>query len=207
MQTRTRRQKEVLDYITRYIESHGYEPSYQMIARFLGVSSKAGVAKHIKALEDQGHLQRRRENGSFSIALKQIKNTNYNAVAVIDWIDLPGHQDELETWETAPFSVPDFMLGGLEPESLCAFRVPDDAMLEKNICHGDILLIEKRPYVRDGGLAVATIKGKETVFRSFYREGADIELRAANGNFETLRLVADDVKIHGIFKSLLRLPA
>jgi SOS-response transcriptional repressor LexA len=51
--TRTRRQREVLDFIIRYIDNHGYEPSYQLIARELGVSSKAGIAKHIKALEEQ----------------------------------------------------------------------------------------------------------------------------------------------------------
>ena len=61
MQTRTRRQKEVLDFITRYIDSHGYEPSYQIIARHIGVSSKAGIAKHIRALEAQGCIARRSE--------------------------------------------------------------------------------------------------------------------------------------------------
>ena len=60
MPTRTRRQREVLDFIIRYIDGHGYEPSYQLIARELGVSSKAGIAKHIKALEEQGLLRRRR---------------------------------------------------------------------------------------------------------------------------------------------------
>jgi repressor LexA len=56
MQPRTRRQKEVLDFIKRYIEKHGYEPSYQQIARHLGVSSKAGIARHIESLENQGFL-------------------------------------------------------------------------------------------------------------------------------------------------------
>jgi SOS-response transcriptional repressor LexA len=41
MLPRTQRQKEVLDYITRFLASHGHEPSYAQIARHFGVSSKA----------------------------------------------------------------------------------------------------------------------------------------------------------------------
>jgi len=51
MLPRTQRQKEVLDYITRFLAKHGYEPSYAQIARHFGVSSKATIAKHIAALE------------------------------------------------------------------------------------------------------------------------------------------------------------
>jgi DNA-binding MarR family transcriptional regulator len=58
MQPRTQRQREILDYIQRFIERHGYEPSYAQIARHFGVSSKATIAKHIEALERIGYLRR-----------------------------------------------------------------------------------------------------------------------------------------------------
>ena len=69
MHTRTRRQKDVFEYISRYITKHGHEPSYQVIARDLGLNSKAGIAKHIKSLEEQGLVKRKRVNGSFSLEL------------------------------------------------------------------------------------------------------------------------------------------
>ena len=67
MQPRTQRQKEILDYITRFIERHGYEPSYAQIARHFGISSKATIAKHIEALERRGLISRRRTNGAFAL--------------------------------------------------------------------------------------------------------------------------------------------
>lgn len=204
MQTRTRRQKEVLDYITRYIEKHGYQPSYQMIARHLGVSSKAGVAKHVKALEEQGHLQRLRNNGSFKLSISRKKNGSTASKGEVEWIESAGTNDDAEAWETEPFAVPDFMLGELEPVSLAAFRVTDDAMAEKSICPGDVVLLEKRPYVRDGNMVVATIKGDATVLRSYYRDGANVELRPTNDSFPVLRLSADQVEVHGVLHSLLR---
>ena len=52
----TRRQREILDFITQYIESHGARPSYQLIARHMGVSSKGGIARIVTDLEAQGFL-------------------------------------------------------------------------------------------------------------------------------------------------------
>jgi SOS-response transcriptional repressor LexA len=176
-----------------------------MIARHLGVSSKAGVAKHVKALEEQGLLQRLRDNGSFKLSISAKKNGGAANEGAIEWIDAVGRNDEAEPWETEPFVVPYFMLGGLEPNTLRAFRATDDAMSDKSICEGDVILIEKR-HVRDGSMVVATVmrKEKETVLRFFYRDGANVELRPANESFAVLRLSADQIEVHGVFHALLR---
>ena len=67
MLPRTQRQKEILDYIIRFLERHGHEPSYAQIARHLGVKSRATVAKHVAALERRGLLVRERQDGNFTI--------------------------------------------------------------------------------------------------------------------------------------------
>ena len=53
MQPRTKRQKEILEYISTFIETRGYKPSYQQIAKHFRLASKAAVAKHITALENR----------------------------------------------------------------------------------------------------------------------------------------------------------
>lgn len=59
LRTRTisQRQKEILDYITRFLAEHGREPSYAEISRAVGIQSKAAIAKHIAALEKHGLLK------------------------------------------------------------------------------------------------------------------------------------------------------
>ena len=203
MPTRTRRQREVLDFIIRYIDGHGYEPSYQLIARELGVSSKAGIAKHIAALEEQGLLQRRRENGSFKLDIGRSEVVAPSSFE-ISWLDAPLNGFEPEEWEGTSFALPLFLLGDLSPKSVRAFRVPDDSMSGKNICEGDVVIIECRSYLRDGDCAVVTIKRKETLLRQYYREGSRIEMRPANDKYDTLRLAGEQVKIHGVFRCLLR---
>jgi hypothetical protein len=120
MPTRTRRQREVLDFIIRYIDGHGYEPSYQLIARELGVSSKAGIAKHIKALEEQGLLQRRRENGTFKLDIGRTEVVAPSSFE-ISWLDAPTNGFEPETFENSSFALPLFMLGDVSPKSVRAF--------------------------------------------------------------------------------------
>lgn len=204
MQPRTKRQKEVLDFITRYIENHGYEPSYQQIARHLGVSSKAGIARHIVSLETQGLLTRRREpGGSFNLELHSA-NSLTESVCGIEWLEIPDQHALAEDWENETLFVPKCLLGFQAPDRLRAFRVLNDAMIEKNICEGDVVLVEKRGFARDGDIVVALTENKRAVLKQFFRQGAKIELRPANTSFISIILPADKVSVLGIFRGLLR---
>lgn len=205
MQPRTKRQREILDYITQFIEEQGYEPSYQQIARRFRIASKSAIANHIAALERQGLLLRHRENGSFSLQLRP-KSSITESVCEIQWLDVqqPQNNFEEEQWEQSPLYVSKFLLGIYEPERMRAFRVPNDSMIEDHICVGDILLVEARSFARDGDCVVAMIEKDGIVINKFYRDGAQIELRPANPAFSILRLPADKVSVKGIFRALLR---
>ena len=205
MQPQTRRQKEVLEFITRYVEERGYKPSYQLIARHLGVRSKAGIARHVASLESQGLLTRRREEGGrFNLQLRS-RGEAENAVCKIDWLDVPTPQHSfVEDWEREPLFVPKFLLGYLAPERICAFRAPNDSMLEKHIREGDIVLIERRAFARDGDIVFALTADERAVLKQFYRAGANVELRPANVDYETIKLPAHRVKILGVYHGLLR---
>lgn len=203
MQPRTRRQREILDFITEFIEERGHIPSYQQIARKFKIASKSAIAKHIAALEKQGILQRRREDGSFGLALRS-ENLANEAVCEIEWLEIESAAESFsENWEQESIFVPKFLLGYYEPERIRAFRVPDDAMLDEHICEGDIALIEKRSFARDGAIVVAEAENR-VFLKRFYRNGANIELRPANANYQTIRLSADKVSIQGVLHGLLR---
>lgn len=203
MQARTKRQREILDYITHFIEEQGYEPSYQQIARRFRIASKSAIANHIAALEKQGLLLRHRENGSFNLQLRP-KASAAEGVCRIDWLDIPADTNYSEEWEQESLFVPRFLLGFLSPEKICAYRVRNDSMIEDHICEGDVILVEERSFARDGDCVVAIIEKSRVVLKRFYRDGAKIELRPANENYSLLRLPADKVLVRGIFRALLR---
>ncbi len=57
----TRRQKEVLDFLSNFTQKNGYSPSYEEIAHGLGLTSLATVHKHVTNLQNKGMLQSRGE--------------------------------------------------------------------------------------------------------------------------------------------------
>ncbi len=203
MQARTRRQKEVYDYIKYYVEEYGNEPSYQMIARHLRLRSKAGIARHIKALEAQGLISRRRENGSFWLDLHQTESIS-ETVCEIEWLDVPTMENADKDWKKEMIFMPKFLLGDLEANRLRAFRVPNDSMREEHICEGDIALIEKRAYARDGDIVVAVVGGKRAALKYYFRAGANTELRPANDAFQTIKLPAHKISLLGTYRGLVR---
>ena len=204
MKPRTQRQKEILEYITRFIERHGYEPSYAQIARHFGVSSKATIAKHIGALERRGLLSRRREDGAFGLNL-QIEETGA-AVCAIPLLGRIAAGAPIETMESAAetIGVPQFLLGRVRPDQVYALRVAGDSMIDEHICDGDIAIIENRTEARDGEIVVALIEGSRATLKRLYRFGREVELRPANSHLAPIRLPAAQVAVQGIFRGLLR---
>ena len=51
MQGLTRRQQQILDFITRRINEQGYPPTIREIGEEMGIRSTNGVNDHLKALE------------------------------------------------------------------------------------------------------------------------------------------------------------
>ena len=171
---RTKRQKEILDYIVWYSGDRGHEPSYSQIARHFKVKSKATIAKHIAALERRGLISRHREDGSFvlqiaanesdaerfALSVKKVHEMMPDALCQVPLMGriaagLPilndGDKGDM-------IAVPRFLLGRVRPENVFALRVHGDSMIDEHICDGDIALIESRPDARDGEIVVALVE-------------------------------------------------
>lgn len=62
----TKKQKELLDFVSKFIGEHGYGPSYREIMSGMGYKSVSTVAIHIDALISKGYL-RKRDNSARSL--------------------------------------------------------------------------------------------------------------------------------------------
>jgi len=203
MLPRTQRQKDILDYITRFSERNRYEPSYAQIARHFGVKSRATIAKHIAALERRGLITRTHEDGSFALSVKVDDPDALCQVKLLGRIAAGTPLDVVESNET--LSVPRFLLGRVKPERVYALRVKGDSMIDEHICDGDIALIENRTEARDGEIVVALlIEENQATLKKLYRRGTNVELHPANSQLQPLTLPASQVSVQGIFRGLLR---
>ena len=55
----TKKQKELLEFVTAFIAEHGYSPSYREIMNGVGYTSVATVALHVNNLVKRGHMVKR----------------------------------------------------------------------------------------------------------------------------------------------------
>ena len=72
------KRKQILDFITAFIEGKGYAPSVRDIVEGCGISSSSVAQYHLNVLEQQGYIHRDREV-SRSIGLVK-KATDFTTV-------------------------------------------------------------------------------------------------------------------------------
>ena len=70
----TRRQKEILDFLNRFIERKGYAPTIEETAEHFGLRSLATVHKHLTNLQQKGFIKRA-WNRSRSVELLPTRTT------------------------------------------------------------------------------------------------------------------------------------
>lgn len=200
----TKRQKEVLDYITQFIELHGYAPSYREIAASLDMSSVATVASHVETLVEKGYLGKGTGQAR-SIQLVKPTSEEFDEdrsvglpilglIAAGQPIEaITGHQDTLE--------VPPFMVGR---RSSYVLQVKGESMIEDAIMDGDFVVIQEKEVPSNGEVVVALVDGEATLKR-YYKEKDHIRLQPANSTMDPIIVPADSkIQIQGVVIGVIR---
>jgi repressor LexA len=230
----TRRQKQVLDFLTGFINREGYSPSFEEMAAGLGVSSLATVHKHMKSLEKKGFI-RRGYNQSRSVEVVAVPGSvPFARTAMVPFggkaaqtrgrkgvsSPTPSHSE--------PFGALEFPLLGRiaagrpveaipHPETFSfgdfagrksnvfVLRVKCDSMIDDHICDGDYILVEGASTADNGEIVVALIEGTDATLKRFFREAENtVRLQPANAQMDPIILPARDVKIQGRVIGVLR---
>ncbi len=199
----TRRQKDVWDFINKFVQAQGYSPSYEEIGEGLGLSSLATVHKHISNLEEKGFLKRG-YNRSRSIDLLPLKQRSKPAPVSGTSLPLVGRIaagqpiEQVETPET--ISLADFT----RSKDVFVLEVSGESMQDEHIVDGDYVLVEKTQTARNGEIVVALVNGSETTLKRFYKEGDKIRLQPSNSTMQPIMVPAAAVQIQGRVIGVLR---
>jgi repressor LexA len=195
----TRRQKEVIDFLSSFTQKNGYSPSYEEIASGLGLSSLATVHKHITNLQNKGLLQRA-HNRSRSIDVLPARSSKRGA----DRLPLLGRiaaGKPVEAIETAESISLGDIIGNRE---VFALEVRGDSMRDEHIVSGDYVLVERTRTAREGEIIVALVDGSDATLKRFYREGSMIRLQPSNTEMAPIFAPAASVTIQGKVLGVLR---
>ena len=206
----TRRQKQVYDFISNFVDRHGYSPSYEEIAEGLGLSSLATVHKHISNLEEKG-LLRRDYNRSRSIDLLKPRGL-HEAVAGRGRCDGESNMSlpllgriaagqPLEAVENPEsISLADFT----RSKEVYVLQVKGESMQDEHIVNGDYVLVEKTKVARDGEIVVALVNGSDATLKRIYVEGDKIRLQPSNATMQPIIVPAVSVQVQGRVIGVLR---
>ena len=204
----TVRQKQILRYITKQIQSNGYAPSVREIGKAVGLSSTATVHSHLQKLEKLGYIKKENQKGRTLRILKkeddlyepkrlqrEPSKAFYNKKEMVD-VPVVGKitagspilavQNVTDT-----FPIPLDFVGNSQSFMLV---VSGESMIEAGILDGDYILVRRQNVAENGEILVALIDDEATV-KTFYKEKDHIRLQPENSTMDPI--IVPDCKILG----------
>jgi len=195
MNSLTKRQKEILDYITEYIKRLGYSPFYEEIKEKFGLSAYSTVHEHITALVDKGYLLR--DEGKERGLSVPPKRKSWLTISLRGTIACGQPIEAIEENETVKVLREPALRG-----NIYALRAKGDSMINEGIFDDDILIVKNQTTPNNGDTVVAVIDDNEATLKKFYIEKDRIRLQPANPKYEPI--YRREVDVRGILVKVIR---
>jgi repressor LexA len=197
----TERQRDVLDFIEKRLESSGVAPTLREISEAFGFASTASAQKHIALLERKGFLRREKHQKRGLVLVHQPANDERGGIE-LPLLGLVAAGAPIESVpDPEPVSVPqDFVGSG----SNFVLKVRGESMIDDGIHDGDLVIVQSTAEAVDGDMVVAMVDGEVTLKRLYRQAPGTIRLQPANSEMEPLFVAAADLTVQGIVVGLLR---
>ena len=200
MKEATKRQEEVLDFISGYVNSHAYPPTIREVADYFSISVK-GAHDHLAALKKKG-LLRQGDKKPRTIELVRMGDERKEDVEKIPVLGTVAAGRPILSHENMDGFIKlhrSFLKKG---SKYFALRVRGDSMEGAGIMDGDTAVIEQQSAVRNGEIAVVMLDDAVTL-KTFYRESARIRLQPENSKYSPI-FCSRDVRILGKLAHIFR---
>jgi repressor LexA len=195
----TKRQREIFDFISRYLAKHGYPPTVREIGSAVGLHSSSTVHAHLSKLESLGVLRRdpskpRALEVMVERAKKVVRPSGLPLVGSVAAGQPILAEENIEEY----LQVPD-VVGGEDGDYI--LRVRGESMKDAGILEGDFVVVRPAEKARDGEIVVALI-GDEATVKRYFREKDHVRLQPENKSMKAiktrdLRLLG---KVVGVFR-------
>jgi repressor LexA len=202
----TERQRQILDFLTKYVDAHGYPPTVREIGEAVGLASPSTVHAHLANLERAGLLKR---DPTKPRAL-ELRREPKAAPADVHKLPLVGEvaaggpllaEDNVEGY----LAVPEPLSRGGEEFLL---RVKGDSMINAGILDGDIAVVERAQDAKNGDIVVALAGDDETTqeatLKRLFKEDGRVRLQPENDALEPIYAQHVELigKVIGVFRQL-----
>lgn len=195
----TKRQIQILDFVTSFKKKKGFSPSFEEIKKYLKLSSVSTIHFHIKKLQDEGYLNKG-ENSPRSIFVYE--SQQMIKIPLLGTIAAGQPIEAVQEKETIAIPKEKILKGG----NFYALRVAGNSMIDENINDGDIVLVKEQQAANNGQKVVALIDNYAATLKTFYKEKKQIRLQPANKEYEPIIIKNGerDIVIQGIVVDVIR---
>jgi repressor LexA len=206
----TDRQRQIMDFVTEYVDGHGYPPTVREIGEAVGLASPSTVHAHLANLERAG-LLRRDPTKPRALELTQRpaagpprRLDDAPVLPLLGSIAAGGPllaHENIEDYLRVPEPL---SRGGQE----FLLRVKGDSMVNAGILDGDFVVVERGQDARNGEIVVALVgedeSADEATVKRFFREDRRVRLQPENDALEPIyaRHVQILGRVIGVFRSL-----
>ena len=209
----TRKQSELLTYLSDHMQQHNVPPSFDEMRDALGLASKSGVHRLVSGLEERGYIRRLANRARAIEILKPVTAAAGSVVTravetASNLVSLPllgriaaGTPIEALSDPTNHLEIPASMVGSGEHFAL---EIIGDSMVGAGILDGDTVVIQRAETARHGEIVVALINQQEATLKTLLKEPGRVGLEAANPSYETRYFSTGEVEVQGKLAGLIR---
>ena len=184
------KREQILNFLTQFMNEHGYAPTVREICNAVGLQSTATVHYHLNALRDAGLIEMD-EMKKRAISLPDAQRADRIPVVGVVTAGVP-----ILATENIEGYIP------WDGESGCfVLRVRGDSMIGAGILDGDKVVVRPQPDAENGQIVVALLDDSATVKR-LKKTGRDVWLMPENPSYEPIP--GNEAKILGRVKALIR---
>ncbi len=202
----TERQRQILDFLTSYLDGHGYPPTVREIGEAVALASPSTVHAHLANLERAGLIKRDPTKPRALELTNRVRSQPADDVHRLPLLGEIAAGGPLLAEQNIQehLAVPDTLARGDGKEFL--LRVKGESMINAGILDGDIVVVNRQADARNGEIVVA-LAGQdegadEATVKRFFREGGRVRLQPENDSLDPI--YADYVQILGIVTGVFR---
>jgi repressor LexA len=203
MENPTPAQRKVLEFFQAEERAGRPAPSQREVAAHFGFKSKRAAACHIEALKRKGLLSNEHGKARSWQVTSPLARLRRPSADIPLFGSIPaGFSDDREQEAEGCVSVDIQTIGFKPTRNTFALRVSGDSMIGKQICDGDVVILEHGREPRNGQIVAALIDRKSTL-KTFVVKGGKSFLKAENPKYPDL-IPSEELMIQGVFRALIR---
>jgi repressor LexA len=188
-------------FITTFIGENGYPPTHEEIRQGLQMSTKSLVNDDLKALEQNGCIERAPDIARgirLASGLRSFKVPLLGQIAASAKPISFSDEDQQEEIQLTPDIVE-------QQDGLYALRVKGNSMIDALIHNGDIVVMRHQAVAEKGEMVAVRLKEEnETTLKRFYPEGKHVRLQPANPKVAPIFAHPANVEIQGKVMAVIR---